>query len=83
MRVMQTPRLRLSVFGLTVRLCSAYRGGGGNRLEFLQFRFCTKGLYAVCSVFLRICAGVRQALQAPTVSHERLLGTPLNLFAHF
>ena len=35
-----------------------YRGGGGlYKLEFLQFKFCTKILYAVCSVFLRICAG--------------------------
>ena len=36
-----------------------YRGGGGGlyKLEFLHFKFCTKSLYAICSVFLRICAG--------------------------
>ena len=34
------------------------RGGGGYaKLEFLHFKFCTTILYAVCSVFLRICAG--------------------------
>ena len=27
-------------------------------LEFLQFKFCTKFLYAICSVFLRIRAGI-------------------------
>ena len=27
------------------------------KLEFLHFKFCTKILYAICSVFLRICAG--------------------------
>ena len=32
-------------------------GGGYYKLEFLQFKFCTKILYAICSVFLRICAG--------------------------
>ena len=32
---------------------------GVYRLEFLQFQFCTKVLYAICSVFLRICAGIR------------------------
>ena len=35
-------------------------GGGGrelHKLEFLHFKFCTKILYAICSVFLRICAG--------------------------
>ena len=37
-----------------------YGGGGGGglcKLEFLQFKFCTKILYAICSVFSRICAG--------------------------
>ena len=33
--------------------------GGLHRLEFLQFKFCPKILCAICSVFLRICAGVR------------------------
>ena len=42
-------------------------GGGGvynsaflwgyAKLEFLHFKFCTKILHAICSVFLRICAG--------------------------
>ena len=53
----------------------AYRGGGGVcKLEFLQFKFCAKFLYAICSVLLRICAGILWTLQAPTVSHEQLLG---------
>ena len=35
-----------------------YRGVGGlYKLEFLHFKFCTNILYAICSVFLRICAG--------------------------
>ena len=35
-----------------------YRGRGGvYKLEFLQFKLCTKILYAICSVFFRICAG--------------------------
>ena len=33
------------------------QGGGLYKLEFLHFKFCTKILYAICSVFLRICAG--------------------------
>ena len=36
-------------------------GGGLYRLEFLQFKFCTK----ICTQFvrcLRICAGIREAL---------------------
>ena len=51
-------------------------GGGGElcKLEFVQFKFCAKFLYANCSVFLRICAGIQWALQAPAVSHEQLLG---------
>ena len=57
-------------------------GGGWHKLEFLQFKFCAKILYAIRSVFLRICAGVRWALQAPTVCHEQLLGTKSILFAH-
>ena len=34
-------------------------GGGGElyKLDFLHFKFCTKILYTICSVFLRICAG--------------------------
>ena len=42
-------------------VASGVPGGGGGvcRLECLQFTFCTKFLYASCSVFLRICAGVR------------------------
>ena len=32
-------------------------GGGLYKLEFLHFKFCTKILYAIGSVFLRICAG--------------------------
>ena len=48
--------------------------GGLCELEFLQFKFCTKFLYAICLVFLRICADIRKALQAPTVCHEQLLG---------
>ena len=47
-------------------------GGGGAKL-----------LCAICSVFSRICEGIRLALQAPTVSHEQLLGTVHNMFAHF
>ena len=53
------------------------------KLEFLQFKFCTKFLYAICLVLFRICAGIREALQVPTVSHEQLLGTIHSLFAHF
>ena len=34
-----------------------YRGEGLCKLEFLHFKFCTKILYATCSVFSRICAG--------------------------
>ena len=32
-------------------------GGGFYKLEFLQIKFCTKFLCAICSVLLRICAG--------------------------
>ena len=41
-------------------LTPGYRGGGGGscNLEFLQFKVRTKFLYAICSVFLRICAGM-------------------------
>ena len=37
------------------------RGGGAimQKLEFLQFKFCTKFVYGICSVFLRICGGIR------------------------
>ena len=34
------------------------QGGGVYKLEFLHLKFCTKFLCAICSVFLRICAGV-------------------------
>ena len=37
-----------------------HTGGGGRelyKLEFLHFKLCTKILHAICSVFLRICAG--------------------------
>ena len=32
-------------------------GGGLYKLEFMHFKFCTKFLCAICSGFLRICAG--------------------------
>ena len=36
--------------------------GGGElglyKVDFLQFKFCTKILYSICSVFLWICAGI-------------------------
>ena len=35
-----------------------YRGGGLCKPEILQLKFCTKFLYAICSVSLRICAGI-------------------------
>ena len=36
-----------------------HTGEGVYKLEFLHFKFCTKILYAICSVFFRICAGIR------------------------
>ena len=42
------------------RAGTQYRGGGGLcNLEFVQFKFCTKCVCAMCSVLLRICAGIR------------------------
>ena len=42
----------------TPTLRDTYRGRGElHKLEFLQFKFCTKILYTICSVLLKICAG--------------------------
>ena len=39
--------------------CGLQNGGGGlYKLEFLQFKFCTKILCAICLVFFRIYAGI-------------------------
>ena len=36
---------------------NSFLGGGVYKLKFLHFKSCTKILHAICSVFLRICAG--------------------------
>ena len=42
----------------TLKLCMLHTGGGGlYKLEIMHFKSCTKILYAICSVFFRICAG--------------------------
>ena len=40
-------------------LVRTVRGGGGDYTSetYLRFKFCTEMLYAICAVFLRICAG--------------------------
>ena len=43
--------------GKSARFLPGGGQGGLYKLEFLHFEFCTKSLYAICSVFLRICAG--------------------------
>ena len=43
-------------------------GGGLYKLEFLQFKFCTKFLYAICSVSLRIFAYASKVPSAITAT---------------
>ena len=47
----------LSNLGTSKSLHVHTGGGGLYKLEFLHFKFCTKVLNAICSVFLRMCAG--------------------------
>ena len=42
--------------------CANWGGGGLYRVEFLCQKFCPKFWFAICSVFLRICTGIRKAV---------------------
>ena len=58
-------------------------GGGGCKVGISRIQILYESVVRNLFGVSRICAGVRLALQAPTVSHEQLLGTVHNLFAHF